>query len=140
MELAASAGCVMTSPLRRSVESAAILAPGRAVLTDPLFVEAGMPMATSDAMAVRPRHWNALGRIAWMLGRSRGRESWPAARHRAKLAAARLAQLARDHGSVLLVGHGLLNILIQRALRATGWSGGGWRADYWSYAVLRSEE
>lgn len=126
----------MTSTLRRSVESAALLAPGRAVLTDPLFVEAGMPMANSDRQAIRPRHWNALGRIAWMLGWSKGRESWPAARHRAKLAAARLAELARDHGSVLLVGHGLLNILIQRALRATEWSGGGWRSDYWSYVTL----
>ena len=138
--IAASAGCVMTSPLRRSVESAALLAPGRAVLSDALFVEAGMPMVTSAPLAIRPRHWNAPGRIAWMLGWSKGRESWPAARQRAKLAAARLAELAREHHSVLLVGHGLLNILIQRALRATGWSGGGWRADYWSYAILRSEE
>ena len=99
-----------------------------------------MPMATSDRQAVRPRHWNALGRIAWMLGWSRGRESWPAARHRSKLAAARLAELAHDHGSVLLVGHGLLNILIQCALRATGWTGGGWRSDYWSYVILRSDK
>ena len=129
----------MTSTLRRSVESAALLAPDRAVLSDPLFVEAGMPIATWDRQGIRPRDWNALGRIAWMLGWSRGRESWPAARHRAKLAAGRLAELARDHGSVLLVGHGLLNILIQRALRATGWSGGGWRAEYWSFVILSAK-
>ena len=129
----------MTSPLRRSVESAALLAPGRAVLTDPLFVEAGMPIANLDPGAIRPRHWSVLGRVAWMLGWSKGRESWPTARHRAKLAAARLAELAREHGSVLLVGHGLLNILIQRALKANRWSGGGWRSDYWSYTTMRND-
>jgi broad specificity phosphatase PhoE len=107
------------------------------VISEPLFAEAGMPMPMSHRLAIRPRHWNAVGRIAWMLGWSRGRESWPAARRRANLAAARLEELARDQGSVVLVGHGLLNLLFQRALRATGWSGGGWRADYWSYAILR---
>ena len=134
--LAISAGCIMTSPLRRSAESAVLLAPGRTVLSEPLFVEAGMPVPPSNGQD-RPRHWTALGRIAWMLGWSQGRESWPAARQRAKLAAARLAELAQENGSVLLVGHGLLNLLIQRALRRTGWSGGGWRADYWSYVILR---
>jgi len=137
--LAASAGCVVTSTLRRSVESAALLAPGRVVISEPVFAEAGMPISTPDDRAIRPRHWNALGRVAWVLGWSRGRESWPAARHRASQAGARLDELARAHGSVLLVGHGLLNLLIQRALRAAGWSGGGWRADYWSHVILRNK-
>lgn len=137
VRLAAEAGCVVTSTLRRSLESAALLVPGRPLLTDPLFGEAGMPLATSDRRSLRPRRWNALGRIAWVLGWSRGRESWPAARARAKLAAARLAEIASEHESVVLVGHGLLNLLIQHALRVTGWSGGGWRADYWSYVVLQ---
>ena len=137
--LAASAGCIVTSTLRRSVESAALLAPGRAIISDPLFAEAGMPLPAADRQAVRPRHWNVTGRIAWVLGWSRGRETWRAARHRAHQAAARLDQLAHEHDSVLLVGHGLLNLLIQRALRAAGWSAGGWRADYWSYVVMRKE-
>jgi broad specificity phosphatase PhoE len=136
--LAASAGCIMTSPLRRSVESATLLAPGRTVLCEPLFVEAGLPV-TPGAPDIRPRHWTVLSRIAWVLGWSRAREPWPAARRRASLAAARLAELAREHQSVLLVGHGLLNLLIQRALRAAGWTGGGWRAEYWSYVVLSDE-
>jgi broad specificity phosphatase PhoE len=136
--LAASAGCIMTSPLRRSAESATLLAPGRAVLSEPLFVEAGMPIAP-DGQVIRPRHWTTLGRIAWAFGWSTGRESWPAARQRAKLAAARLADLAGEYGAVLLVGHGLLNLLIQRALKARGWTGGAWRADYWSYVVMRDK-
>ena len=126
----------MTSPLRRSVESAALVAPGRPVLCEPLFIEAGMPVSSSVTMVIRPRRWTVLSRIAWVLGWSEGRESWPAARHRAKLAANRLGELAKEKGSVLLVGHGLLNLLIQRALRATGWTGGGWRADYWSHVTL----
>jgi broad specificity phosphatase PhoE len=107
------------------------------VLSDPLFVEAGMPLAIPGSLAIRPKHWNAFARIAWILGWSQGRESWPAARRRAELAAERLNELAREHGAVLLVGHGMVNLLIQRALRATGWSGGGWRSDYWSHVVLR---
>lgn len=138
--LAQSTGIIVTSTLRRSLESAALLAPNRPVVTDALFAEAGMPLETEDGSVIRPRHWNVLGRVAWVLGWSRGRETFPAASRRAKQAATRLGQLAREHGSVLLVGHGLLNLLVQRALRKAGWSGGGWRADYWSYAVLRSEE
>jgi broad specificity phosphatase PhoE len=132
--LANAAECIVTSTLRRSLESAALLAPGRPVVSELLFVEAGMP--TADPEAIRPRRWDVFSRIAWMLGWSQGRESWPAARRRANHAAARLTELAREHGSVLLVGHGMLNLLIQRALRASGWSGGGWRSDYWSHVVL----
>lgn len=133
---AAAARCIVSSTLRRSVESAALLAPARPVLSEELFVEAGMPVAMPGRVAIRPKHWDAFARIAWILGWSRGTESWPAARRRAALAAERLSDLAREHGSVLLVGHGMLNALIQRALRARGWSGGGWRSAYWSYVVL----
>ena len=72
----------MTSPLRRSGESAALLAPGRTELSEAVFVEAGMPVASSGSQVIRPRHWTALGRMAWLLGWSRGRETWPAARQR----------------------------------------------------------
>lgn len=133
---AAAARCIVTSTLRRSVESAALLAPGRPVLSEALFVEAGMPVAGPGRLAIRPKHWDAFARMAWVLGWSKGTESWPAARRRARLAAERLNDLAREHGSVLLVGHGMLNALIQRALRASGWAGGGWRSAYWSYVVL----
>ena len=136
MARAAAAQCIVTSTLRRSIESAALLAPGRPVLTDLLFVEAGMPVAMPGSLAIRPKHWNVFARIAWMAGWSKGTESWQAARHRAKRAAERLSELAGKHGSVLLVGHGMLNALLQRALRRTGWSGGGWRSAYWSYVVL----
>jgi broad specificity phosphatase PhoE len=134
---AAAAHCIVTSTLRRSLESAALLAPGRPLLTEPLFVEAGMPAAMPGNLAIRPKHWDVLSRIVWILGWSKGTESWPAARGRARLAAERLDELARKHGSVLLVGHGMLNLLIQRALRQLGWSGGGWRSAYWSEVVMK---
>jgi broad specificity phosphatase PhoE len=137
---AAVAQCIVTSTLRRSVESAALLAPGRPVLSESLFVEAGMPIAMPGSLAIRPKHWDPFSRIAWMFGWSKGTESWEAARRRAKRAAERLNELAREHGSVFLVGHGMLNALIQRALRANGWSGGGWRSAFWSYVVLTRPE
>lgn len=137
VELAARARCIVTSTMRRSVESAALLAPGRPVLSEPLFVEAGMPAAAPGGVALRSHHWGVLSRIAWFLGWSRGTESWPEARQRAGRAAARLGELAGEHGSVLLVGHGMMNMAIQRALRADRWSGGGWRSAYWSHVILR---
>jgi broad specificity phosphatase PhoE len=66
----------------------------------------------------------------------RAQESAREARSRAHRAAERLAELARTHGSVMLVGHGLMNALILRVLGNAGWRGSASRATYWSVVAM----
>jgi broad specificity phosphatase PhoE len=129
--------CLVTSTMRRAVESAAVLAPGRAPLVNPLFDEAETPTAIRTRLALTPGHWDAIARGAWFLGWSPGVESLNHARRRAARAAAHLAGLATDHGSALLVGHGMLNTLIADALRQEGWIGMGRPRAYWGAVALR---
>ena len=133
----AATTCLATSELRRSLESAEALAPGRLVLSDPLFNEAAAPAAIPWRLALRPDHWDARARIAWLAGWAGDVESFRAATARADRAAERLIGLARTHGSVTLVGHGMLNTLIARALRRRGWKGGGSARAYWGLVALQ---
>jgi broad specificity phosphatase PhoE len=74
--------------------------------------------------------------MAWYCGWSDSAESVREARGRAQRAAARLAELTREHRSVMLVGHGETNRLITRALRRMGWHGSGSGRAYWSVGEL----
>ena len=127
---------IVTSTLRRSVESASILAPERSAVAEPLFKEAGIPTAIPFRLALSPNSWDLLSRAAWLLGMASGDESFREARARAGQAAAHLVALARQHGSVALVGHGMLNTLIARALRRSGWTGTGSPRVYWGSVSL----
>lgn len=129
--------CIVTSTLRRSIESASIVAPGRSPVVDALFNEAGIPTAIPFRVALTPASWDALARAAWLLGIAAGDESFRDARIRARQAAARLVDLARQHGAVALVGHGMLNTLILWALRGSGWSGSGTPRVYWGTVALQ---
>ena len=131
--------CITTSTLRRSVESASILAPGRSAVAESLFNEAGIPTAIPFRVALSPGSWDARSRAAWLLGIALGDESFRAARIRAAQGAARLVTLTRQHGAVALVGHGMLNTLIARALRRSGWTGAGNPRVYWGSVVLRND-
>ena len=117
--------CLVTSTMRRAVESAAVLAPGRTPIINPLFNEAGIPTTIRTRLALAPGHWDVIARGAWFMGWSPGVESFQEARRRAARAADRLSDLAAEHDSVMLVGHGMLNTLIARALRRNGWTGRG---------------
>jgi len=122
-QLVRSASCVIASPLRRSIESARLIAPGVVPLIDEQFREPPLPCAIRSHLRLRPNVWTWLARCAWFCGRSAGVESFKAAWKRAAAAARSLVSRAEDHGSVVLMGHGLMNILIARQLRAMGWRG-----------------
>jgi broad specificity phosphatase PhoE len=132
-----STSCVMTSALRRSRESAALLALHGRPESDALFNEAGHPTAVPWGLTLRPVHWDAITRIAWLCGWSPEVESVTEARARAVRAAHRLVELTRLHGAVTLVGHSMMNRLINRALRSLGWKGAVPRLAYWGAAVMR---
>jgi broad specificity phosphatase PhoE len=134
---ASAVSLVVTSTMRRSLESARVIAPDHAVVSDPLLNEAGIPTALDVPLALRPLHWDAIARLAWLVGWAGGAESVVEARGRATDAATHLAGLAARHGSVMLVGHGMLNSLIARALRRAGWTGSGLTRRYWGSVSLR---
>ena len=133
----AAVSCIVTSTLRRSIESALLVGGERPAASNPLFDEAGIPTAIPFRLALSPNHWDGLARAAWILGWSPGVESFRAARTRAAQAAAHLDALSREHGAVALFGHGMLNTLIGHALRGSGWTGRGSPRTYWGSVVFQ---
>lgn len=118
-----SATCVFTSPLRRSRESAALLAAGVSPVVAPEFREADLPSGFRSGLRLRPELWGLLARTAWFCGWSTGVDNFRMVRERAANAAKLLQERAARGGVVVLVGHGMMNILIARELRAAGWRG-----------------
>jgi len=113
----------MVSPLRRAIESAKIVAPDVTPVIDEHFREAALPSAIHSRLRFPPWVWAAFARTAWFCGWSAGVESFAAARTRAALAAGILHAQAQRQSTVVLIGHGLMNILIARELRALRWRG-----------------
>ena len=122
-QLIRDARCLIASPLRRSIESARLIAPAVVPLIDDHFREPALPCAITSRLRLRPAVWTTLARTAWLCGWSAGVESFKAARTRAAAAAQILIARAEAAGSVALLGHGFMNILIAGRLRAVGWKG-----------------
>lgn len=120
--LARTARWLVTSPLRRSRDSARLLAPSIDAVIEADVREAALPHAFRSAVRLPPGLWAGLARTAWFCGWSAGVESFRAARQRALRAARRLHALAQQ-GDVVVVGHGLMNALIAPQLRILGWQG-----------------
>jgi broad specificity phosphatase PhoE len=133
----AAVPCIVTSTLRRAIESASLLAPGRPAASYALFDEAGILTAIPFRLRLSPGQWDVFARVAWILGWSAGEETFREARTRATRAAEQMVALAREHGAVALVGHGMLNTLISRALRRSGWAGSGSPRIYWGSVALQ---
>jgi broad specificity phosphatase PhoE len=134
--LAVAADCIAGSPLRRSVESAQVLAPGVAPVIDPQFREVYLPTSVRSRLRLPPKVWVFGLRMAWYCGWSPGVESHAAARRRAAAATARLVALTAAHPRVLLIAHGVMNGLIAAQLRRGGWRGPWVRPRrYWAFAV-----
>ena len=112
---------------------------GRTVVrTDPVFCEAQLPFAGWTWPRLPAAFWAGMFRLLWMCGYAHGAESIGAARRRARQGAYQLATLA-ESGPVLLVGHGIMNRLIGRELRALGWrAGGGHASEHWGASVYRA--
>ena len=118
-----AATCVFASPLRRSRESAALLAPGASHVVATEFREADLPCGFRFGLRLRPELWGLLARSAWFCGWSAGVDSFRTVRARAATAARLLQERGAHDVVVALVGHGMMNILIARELRAAGWRG-----------------
>lgn len=132
---AASANCVVSSTLARARSSA--LALGVAAADDAVFCETPLPHARWAQPRLPAGLWAGVFRLLWLAGYAPHGESLRQSRQRAAVGAQRLIDLAA-RGPVLLVGHGIMNRLIARELRAAGWrQAGAHPGGYWGAAVYR---
>ncbi|TWT27075.1 histidine phosphatase family protein [Planomicrobium sp. CPCC 101110] len=120
-----AANIVITSDLKRSVESAKLLNLKAGVLKDALFRETELPAGSMKLFNIkaRPASWAILLRILWFGGYSNECESLKEAKQRAEKAAQHLIVYSREYRSVALVGHGFFNMLIAKELQRKGWKG-----------------
>ena len=137
MQAAQSAAMILSSDLRRAVESARRLAPAQPIHTDAIFREAGFSLDFGKAVILPLFGWMFLTRLLWEIGYEQGGESLAMSRRRAAQAAAILTTRARQHGDVMLVGHGWLNYLICSHLKREGWqANSGFKRHYWDCNTL----
>jgi len=131
--LAESSDLIYASTLQRAIHTAEMIAGGREIITDPVFVEAPLPPPPIWGKR-SPRAWGVWSRAAWWLGLHGGGESRAQAEVRAEAAVATLASQALRGQNVLLCAHGWFNRMMRPVLRAQGWrevdDGGD---NYWSY-------
>ena len=134
LKLANSAAYIVTSTASRALTSVQAL--GRtAFVADAAFCEAQLPFALWRFPRLPPFVWAAFFRLLWLFGYSRGADSIQITKTRAKAAAQKLVSHA-EQGSVLLVGHGIMNHLIAKELIALGWSGSTRQpSKYWGASV-----
>ncbi|KAF0819944.1 hypothetical protein KIS4809_1216 [Bacillus sp. ZZV12-4809] len=121
----ASSLILLTSDLKRSIESARTLNPSAKVQSDPLFREMELPLPDIHLTGVRlrPNTWTFLLRILWICGYSHGCESYIQAKHRAKRASLKLTSFSKEHQHAVLIGHGFFNLYIAKELQKSGWNG-----------------
>lgn len=133
MRLAENADVIYASTLPRAIHTAQLLAPGRELLTDPVFVEAPLPPPPVWGKR-RPGHWGVLARMVWWFGWHDGMESRQEAEVRAEAAVATLTSQALRGQNVLVCAHGWFNRMMRPVLRRQGWREVEDKGDsYWSY-------
>ncbi len=126
------------SDLSRSLESAKALGFADILLSDPVFREIAMPHFNQGSLTLSVGAWGLLLRCLSTVGFSRNGESISMAKQRAQVAASTLIEVAHEHQSVLLVGHGFVNYFIAQELLARNWVGPTKPGrGYWEYGVYR---
>jgi broad specificity phosphatase PhoE len=133
VRLAEGSDVIFASTLPRAIHTAELVAGGRQIITDPVFIEA--PLPPPPILGKRsPRSWGVWSRIAWWLGMHDGMESRRQAEVRAEAAVATLTAQALRGQNVLLCAHGWFNRMMRPILKAQGWREvEDGRDDYWSY-------
>jgi broad specificity phosphatase PhoE len=129
---------IVSSPLLRCVQSTRLLAPSRDIHVEEVFREAGIPYALWGFPRLPLSVWAIIFRAAWFCGYSSNSEPLSLATIRARCAADRLIELARQHESVFVMGHGIMTALIAKQLLLKGWVGPKRPAHrYWQFSVYQ---
>jgi broad specificity phosphatase PhoE len=116
-------GVLVSSTSRRCLQSAQHLRPDGTFFSEGIFCEADLPYPSWPIPKLPPAAFGVAFRLAWFCGFSANAESLSQATIRARTAAERLIELAKESDSVFLMGHGVMTILIAKHLRTYGWIG-----------------
>jgi len=130
---------ILSSARPRAIQTAGHLGRGREVKHDPLFNEAPLPPPRMRG-TMRPKNWNKIARLLWMLGHSGGEEHVRDAKRRAAKAASVLVETAGEGRDVVLAAHGWFNRMLRPELKKRGWANvhdGGDK--YWSYRIYQKK-
>lgn len=122
MEMVATCKAAVCSDFPRPIQSAEALNV-KVLYSESLFREIILPYANWNSLRLSPYTWAVLFRILWSFGYSSNGESLRLSQLRARTGAQKLKQIAAEHGSVLFVGHGLINHFIAKELLSSGWQG-----------------
>ncbi len=132
---------VMSSDLKRALDSAHMLAGSKVIMKNRVFREFELPESKKNYPRFTPEIWSLIFRILWFFGYSNKSENFSDAKKRIKLSADKLEDLAIKHSDIILVGHGLMNRFIGMELKKQGWrkkrSGG---KGYWNYCEFTKPE
>ena len=133
-------GChtIVTSDLRRSIESASLLSSHHSFITDSLFREIEDAFIPIPFLTLAPKTWGNIFILLWLVGAFALKRAFREGKVRARHCAKKLADLASEHGKVLFVGHGFINAYIATELRSLGWDGPRIPSKkYWEYGVYQ---
>jgi len=118
--VAKSADIILTSSLRRTVESAKVL--GVDIYESiAVFNEAKIPDVNIPFVKFKPKTWLVILRVLLLFGLGKKDASLCVSKQQAKDASKRLLELSSKHDSVVLVGHGGMNWLLRKELMKEGW-------------------
>ena len=110
----------VASQLKRSLVSLELLGV-EVTVSDAVFNEAQLPYVDKRGIKLPAMLWAPIFRVMWLFGYSNHSESYTKAKERAEKGADMLVNLAKENRSVLLMGHGVMNRLIIKALKKRGW-------------------
>jgi len=141
LSIANKCNAIVCSELTRSIESAEALKIKNITLSHSQFNEAGLPSANWRGLKLSPNAWAVIFRILWLFGYSNNSESYKESKLRAENSAKKLIELAKEHKSVLFVGHGIYNKLLAKQLKSLGWSGpSNPGTKHWSFGVYENKK
>jgi len=135
-EIASQCNVALSSDLPRAIESLNTLSQA-ANAKDKIFRESTLPYICWHQPKLSFFTWAIIFRVLWLFGFAKNGESIKAAKQRAKVGAQKLHDLALEHDSVLLLGHGIINRLLAKELKSNGWRQVAHTGEnYWSYKTF----
>ena len=131
-QIVESSEIIISSNLKRSIESVKELGITKKHIVDKIFDEVGMPYNSWVFPKMSPTLWIILNRTLWFLGYSKNCESYQDAKSRSIECAQKLQKIVKENQSVALIGHGFINRFIGKQLLYAGWRGSKWQqSGYW---------
>ena len=128
------ADIVISSSLRRALESAELASGRKPDFIYDELIEAALPSPHLGPLKIRPKSWGTWSRIVWYFGWPDGMETHGQARKRANAMCDVLAEHAKDGKIIYVSGHGWFNRMLKGSLMKRGWKCKSQNGDlHWSH-------